>query len=172
MAYSQVSTPRNNTNNGGSAWGNSNNDLRRGSKSSGKWFYGGNFGGSIDRNIYLDISPLIGYRISEDFSVGTGLVFNYVNTSVTSFTLYGVRALTRYQIFNDLFLQAELETLRLNSAGRSEWQTRLPVGGGYRQRLGGNSFFTFEVLYDLLYDSDETIYPSPLILRGGVTVGI
>lgn len=171
MAYSQIQTPNTNRSNGGSTWGNSNSDLR-GGNGSGKWFWGGNLGASIGNTTYIDISPLVGYRISEEFSIGTGLIFNYIAGNGQSLTLYGARTLARYQVFNDLFLQTEFELLRGSSGGvSSEWQSRLPVGGGWRTRMGGNSYFTIEVLYDLLYDDAESIYPSPLIVRAGGTIG-
>lgn len=179
MLSAQITTPRNNRNtNSNSAWGNSNDDLQGRGSEAGRWFLGGNLGASIGTSTYIDVSPLAGYRFTEKFSVGAGLIFNYINRSFviggpsTSQTLYGLRALTRYQIFNDLFLQAEISGVRYSINGlEGDFITRFPVGGGYRMRAGGNSFFTIEALYDVLYDENDNIYPSPWIVRAGGTIG-
>ena len=172
LVHSQIQTPRNNNGRGTGVWGNSNRDLKKGALDGNRWYWGGSLGANIGNTTFIDVSPLIGYRITEAFSIGAGYTFNYISGNGQSVTLNGLRSLARYDVLPTLFLQAEVEGLRYTFNGQEgQFVTRLPVGGGYRQRMGGNSFFVIEALYDLLYDEADNLYPNPLILRMGGTIG-
>ncbi len=147
------------------------------------WFVGGGFGLQFGTTTLVDLSPLIGYRFTDKISLGAGPTYQYYRQRdpFTNFTVsrssLGGRAFGRYDIWQNLFAHGEYEYLRFKTDFNGFLQTvdvqRLPVGGGYRQRLGGNSTFNIMVLYDFLYYKYEQYYYSnPIIFRMGVNVGL
>lgn len=132
------------------------------------------------------VSPLVGYMITDRFSAGAGPSFEhywwqqYPTGDALKLTLLGGRVYSRYQLFNFLFAHAEygIVNYKASFGGISEnaWVSRLPLGGGISQRIGGNTFANFMVLYDVLYNPDSPYNfgnsYNGLILRGGITLGL
>jgi hypothetical protein len=145
-------------------------------QSSNKLYFGmgGGFGvgtNSLGVNYnYYSLLPLIGYRVTNQVSVGATFTYQRYNypTIGTSFTQYGFGPFVRYS-FNPLFLQAEYDVINApdyNAAGelvRSDYSRMLfGVGyvfvGGKRLSLGGL------VMYDILYHV-PSVFNSPLVTR-------
>jgi len=78
----------------------------------------------------------------------------------------------------EFFVQGELENLNIeyydffNSERQRKWITNQMVGGGYIQPLGSRSYLSISAMYILNYSQNSNIspYPSPLVLRVGVTL--
>lgn len=144
-------------------------------------FFGGNFALSFGNvNTFVNISPRVGYRVTDRFSAGVGITymywrfnnrfaFNNVSTSV-----YGGNIFTRYAITNQIFAHAEGELLSAEDFTTQDEGDRtlvpgLFIGGGYAVRLGNRSFLNIMVLYNLLYDNNvSSPYTSPIDVRIGV----
>lgn len=151
-------------------------------------YIGGGLGfGLSSFSTYLMLAPVVGYRLSPSFDIGTRLTYTYYryNDSPLKFSTnnYGLGAFARYYLFffNNLFLHAEYEALsyEYNDPGRAsyydvvmirEWVSSLLLGGGYRQWIGQNAFVGITVLWNILDDINSP-YPNP-IFRIGVGVGI
>lgn len=127
------------------------------------------------------VSPLVGYMITNRFSAGLGPNFeHYWQKDVFKLTTLGGRVYSRYQLFNFLFAHAEygIVNYKASFGGVSEnaWVSRLPLGGGISQRIGGNTYANFMVLYDVLYNPDSPYNfgnsYNGFILRGGITLGL
>lgn len=142
-----------------------------------KVFIGGNMGLSFGTNYsYLNLSPNLGYKLTEKMSVGTGVSYIYTKTNGIDFHDYGANVFTRYRVFDQIFAMAQYEVLSYDyglERGRDIYSTVL-VGGGLVQPIGANANFIVSVLYNLLYDVDSLNngpYSSPLVVSGGVSLG-
>ena len=131
------------------------------------------------------VSPLIGYMITNRFSAGVGPSFEhywqkYPTGDALKLTLLGGRVYSRYQLFNFLFAHAEYGIVNYRASFGNTidnaWVSRLPLGGGISQRIAGNTFANFMLLYDVLYDPESpynfgNAY-NGFIIRGGITLGL
>jgi hypothetical protein len=121
--------------------------------------YGGNFsllfgnGGS-----FIDVSPLVGYRITDKFLVSVGPVFNYLSgvngTYRYSTSIYGGRAFAQYFIIPQAYAQVGYDLLNRNNPFATDPKSRVNVenywvGGGYRQNLGEHVALQVAILYNL-----------------------
>ncbi len=131
------------------------------------------------------VSPLVGYMITNRFSAGAGPSFEhywqqYPTGDALKLTLLGGRVYSRYQFFNFLFAHAEYGIVNykvsLGNASENAWVSRLPLGAGISQRIAGNTYANFMVLYDVLYNPDSPYNfgnsYNGLIFRGGITLGL
>ena len=142
-------------------------------------FFGGNIGLQFGTITQIDLSPLIGYRVSERFSSGIGITYQYYSDSRFDFNtdIYGGRVFGRYFIYEDFFAHAEFEVLSLETEldrlnlypddDRFLIHSVL-VGGGYRQKIGQSSSINFMVLYNLNQSSNSP-YQNPIIRIGSVS---
>ena len=156
--------------------------------------YGGGFGLQFGNVTLVDLSPTIGYRLTDQLTLGTGISFKY--NHIKDYTLdqnsgrwydyksniYGGSVWGRYYLLQNIFAHAEIEQLKIDYNYTSVSST-LPtnvkngvdvtsvlVGGGYRQPLGGHVFFNILILFNL-NETDFTPYNNPII-RAGVSVGM
>ena len=70
-----------------------------------RFYFGGNLGASFGTITFIDVSPMIGYRITPKFSVGVGATYQYWKDSryTPDFkqSIYGGRLFSRYVIAED-----------------------------------------------------------------------
>ena len=143
-------------------------------------YFGGNLGLQFGTQTYIDISPLVGYKLTETVSAGVGITYIYYkykdsyNTYSTS--IYGSRVFGRYLFTNNLFAHAEVELLNMelydvniNDYYRKNIISPF-VGGGYIQRFSNNAGLYLLLLFNL-NDSAESPYTNPII-RIGFNLGI
>ena len=147
-----------------------------------KVFFGGGFGMFFGTTNYIELSPLVGYRITNELSAGIGITYQYIsrknhpiyvdfNTSV-----YGGRIFANYLITDNFFPHAEFEVLSLeykyfdNAPGRPEngryFYESIFVGAGYRFPVGKSSYITTMLLYNLNY-TESSSYDQPYVWRMG-----
>lgn len=139
-------------------------------------YYGGNFGMSFGTITFIDISPLAGVMITDKLSSGLGVTYQYFDDRRfvgASNSLYGGRFFTRYNVFPNIFLQGEYESLNFefynfstDTIGRS-WVNALLVGGGYFMPFGERGGANFTFLYNLSFDPRRSPYNEPYIIRVG-----
>jgi hypothetical protein len=138
-----------------------------------RFFTGGNLGLQFGTITFIDVSPIIGYQISKKTQAGVGVTYRYFqdNRFNYSTSIYGGRTFFRYFFMPNLFAHSEYEVLN------GEWRyneryniTSIFVGGGFAQRLGGRSFLSLMLLWNL-NDSADSPYTNPVI-RGGFNIGI
>jgi len=152
--------------------------------SGGRLFYGGYVGAAFGTVQYVELSPLVGVRLSPDFGVGIGLLYRYRNddrySNSGSMTDYGGNLFARYHLGSGLFAQAEYDYTNYEVPTTSEQggTTRDTVSGalaglGYTSAIGGGAGVYFLVLYDFRYNGSgsNTPYDSPVQYRFGVSVG-
>ena len=154
-----------------------------------KLYYGGSFGFDFSNGWLLEISPLVGYKVGNGFSLGANASFRYLSAVLlskygqsynsTNFTgSAGVFA--RKKLDAHFFAQAEAamvlydmpmydgRLVRLDAENRTAaertWQPALPIGMGFTS--GDRTSFNMVALYDVLYH-DGTPKPSAWTLRLG-----
>ncbi len=84
-------------------------------------YTGGGIGLQFGSQTFVNISPLVGYRLTEKLSVGlsaTYIYYRYKNPNPAftySSNIYGGSVFSRYLIFENLFAHVEYEVLRLEA---------------------------------------------------------
>jgi hypothetical protein len=152
--------------------------------------FGGGLGfGMGSGSIAFSITPVVGYRITDNFSAGVSLGYQYFRVK-DFFSVYnqqtnlwdqfnynsnmfsgGVWA--RYVLWQNIFAHVEFENnittykdyFLDQGTARSERVTNyVPcglVGGGFRQPMGDNASFIIMALYDVLQDIPSNTRVSP-----------
>ncbi|MBC8320217.1 MAG: hypothetical protein H8E34_05800 [Bacteroidetes bacterium] len=146
------------------------------------WFVGGMLGGSFSNNGgSFEVSPLVGYKVTSDFHVGSRLTYIYSSynfggtTGRHSFHDYGGSLFARHLFLNFLFAHVEYEVLSVEYMIDQYTNDRrtinsLFIGGGLYQTMGGRGFATIAILYNLL-ETQYSPYSNPVI-RIGFGVGL
>ena len=134
-------------------------------------YTGGSVGLSFTNSrTYLSASPVIGYRMN-DLRFGIGGILSHESRDDDSWTYYGARLFSQYDLFQGVFLHAEIEALNVQYSTSSgsktrDWVMAVPVGGGYSQRIGDGIYASAMILFDLIQESNSP-YDNPII-RGGL----
>jgi len=145
-------------------------------------YFGGGFGLQFGYMTLIEVSPLVGYNITPKFSIGLSPTYkfykynDYYGQNLDLKTnVWGGSIFSRYYLFENVFAHVEYESLLYNThtPGFPETQQQYNsffVGGGYNQRIGGNSGMYILVLWNL-NDSYDSPYSNPII-RVGFSVGL
>ena len=157
-------------------------------------FTGGNLGLQFGSITLVDVSPMIGYRLTEDIDVGITFTYKYYNYRDYYYysptnqyydlktNIFGGGIFGRYYFTENLFAHAEVEyldfsidTYHLYNNGLIKDKekvgiTSLFLGGSYKQEIGYNSFFTLMLLYNL-NETTYSPYTNPII-RAGFGIGL
>jgi len=150
-------------------------------------YFGGNLALSFGRSTYIDVSPLWGYMVDRNLSVGAGATYIYLSRVYYDFvsnrtidvnsSLYGGRGFLRYRVFDQYYFHSEFESInndvpRLDGSGEftRDWVPGFFIGAGFFQPAfsrGGVSLF---VLYNIIHDDIRSPYGSPWVIRAGFTL--
>jgi hypothetical protein len=150
-------------------------------------------GGNVGFNIYnsfllLDLAPIVGYKVNENFGIGVGAKFSLIKDLNTkqSNTYYGGSIFGRHKIYNGIFAHSEFEILNAynrdpNSINYGERAPAFVWFTGLGYSSGGAISISGMLLYDLI-DHPNSPYRNqylfrsgfsytPIILRIGVNIG-
>ncbi|MBI2271559.1 MAG: hypothetical protein HYU69_14535 [Bacteroidetes bacterium] len=135
-----------------------------------KVFVGGNIGAQFGSITVVNISPIIGYRITERLAAGIGATYIYYNYRALRFSssIYGASVFGRFYVLENIFAHAEYELLNVDSYDFPGTRTNIEniyVGGGFRQALGGRSYMTIMALWNI-NESKYSPYGNPIIRMG------
>ena len=137
---------------------------------------GSGFGFQFGTITVIELSPEIGYKITDKLTAGVGFSYQYYKDSryVPAYEsdIIGGSIFTRYYVYRDFFAHAEYQMLKYDymdwSSGNKEEVTTdgVLIGGGYRQWIGKNIFSNLTMLFNI---NESLYYPytSP-IFRVGV----
>lgn len=143
-------------------------------------FWGGGLGFGFGDVDWVEVSPLVGYRVHPKIDLGLALTYRWrsddrfdLDTNDYGGTLFG-----RYRAWRNLFLEADWEYLNWEyvrfdlSTERTNTSSFL-AGGGYYQPLGGRASMAVSALYNFSYDDNDPLEPygEPWVLRFGIGVG-
>lgn len=144
-----------------------------------KIYVGGNLGLGFGDITYVDVSPIVGYRITDRFSSGVGVSYLYFRDTRFDYetSTIGGSVFSRYNLSDQIFLHLEYQrqTYKARSISLDVESQRISVpyllvGGGYTQPMGANSALFVSILYDVIEDPNS-LYRNPII-RAGVTFGL
>lgn len=151
--------------------------------------YGGNLGLQFGAQTVVDVSPLIGYRITENFNAGIGATYFYYDLDIEVITVgnpsfsqiinisgstFGGRVYAQYFVYdNQFYLYTEQELMDTEFVRTNDLQTERRllfnslVGGGVFLSFGERGGINFSLLYNLNHQEDFSIFGSPFITRVG-----
>ncbi|MFT5640779.1 MAG: hypothetical protein ACI9A7_000877 [Cyclobacteriaceae bacterium] len=138
---------------------------------------GGGFGGGTDF-LNISVSPLVGYKFTEQFSAGLITSYQYVKFGDATSSNYGGGPFTRYNVSEKFFAYAEYEYLNFAISPQGGVQERrsytgLFTGIGYTEPIGDIMSINISALYNVLYgDGAGSPYNSPLLFRVGFVAGL
>ena len=144
-------------------------------------YVGGYLGLQFGTYTSIDISPLVGYRVTPDFNVGIGVLYTYTSFDYGGtigqhgYSSWGGRLTANYTLFNFLALGIEYQyrTVELYNVYEQSFEDQgvnvLFLGGGIRQKVGGNTYMFLMAYYDVLQE-EYSPYNS-VVLRIGVSAG-
>jgi hypothetical protein len=131
-----------------------------------KLYYGGYLNMSFGRYTAIGAAPLLGYKVTPKFSVGTKFSYEYINdkrfTQDYSTSNYGFSLFSRLRVTSKLYGHVEFATMNYdlyNEQGESdrEWIPFLFVGGGYSRKIAKNTWLNAQILWDVIQD-DKSPY--------------
>lgn len=142
--------------------------------------FGGNLGATFGEITLVEVSPTVGYLFSENWLVGISTRYIYFeDRTFPSFTyktnIYGGGVFSQYFFLENFIAHAEYELLNLEDNSRFGNGERINIssvfiGGGFRSDLGGNSFVSVLLLYNL-NETTQSPYTNP-VLRVGFGIGL
>lgn len=157
-----------------------------------KVFVGGGFGAGFGDYTFVNVSPIIGYRVSPRLSVAMRLMYQYttfdyfdvVEQEVKKYNGndFGIGGFARFMLYGPVYLQAEYEHLNYDALYTNGDTSRdtfdsFMAGGGIAQPVGGKAFLFLTAMYNFSYENFNTAnvyrspYNSPWVIRVGVTAG-
>ncbi len=140
-------------------------------------FFGGGLGLQFGSVTLVDVSPIVGYKVTERFHAGLGFSYSYYKYNDYSpsidFSAYSGSVFARYFLTESLFAYAEAEALNtevFKVSGSSliqerKWIESYLVGGGYFQKIGKRSGVYLLVLWNL-NETELTPYSNPVMRIG------
>ncbi len=161
---------------------------REGKSITDRLVFGGNLGLGYSNGWQINAAPTVGYKITRQFIAGVGVTYLYSDFDNpfsglrSTQSAVGGRVFGQHLLFQNIYAIAEFEyldyTIKLrdqldNILSESELDgTGFFVGGGYTSSFGRGLGVGIEVLYNLTYDSFNSPYASPLVIRGGLMFGL
>lgn len=126
-------------------------------------YTGGNVWAQFGSITNVEIAPILGYRITKEYSVGVGAKYNFYSIRpqsgpAFSTSIYGGSIFTRYVFFKKIVAHAEFEALNVEllntrNVGDRRWVPIGLVGGGY-----SNNGLQIMLLYDLIGDRNNPYF--------------
>jgi hypothetical protein len=133
-------------------------------------------------NFNFSISPAIGYRVSDRFSIGPGIsyAYNYYGadngrggTASFNTSSFGVKGFAQFMVIDQFFVHAEYEVTRAEflavdnsgylTGGKVSRSVQTPLlGAGYRSQISNRAAADIVLLYNF-QDNYNSIYPNPVI---------
>jgi hypothetical protein len=142
-----------------------------------KLFFGGGLGLQFGQVTLIDVSPIIGYKLTNRLQPGIGLTYSYCNYKTNNipieYSTYGGNVFTRFFLFDNIFAHVEAEYLNIKvytfsgSSYRTnrQWIDSYLVGAGYFQKMGERGGISFTVLWNL-NESELSPYTNPILRIG------
>lgn len=153
----------------------------------GKLWYGGGFnlgfsGNNFENLFQLGIAPMVGYKITPQWSVGPRVSFTYTYYSTRTFNgspasaqplNFGGGLFTRYKIIPSIFLHAEVEAASEAIIIRDfsqlvierVYRENVYLGAGYTSSNQGGLGYELLLLYNV--NQPSNVFESPFDIRFG-----
>ncbi len=140
-----------------------------------KLYYGGSVNVSFGKYTVIGAAPLVGYKLTPKFSVGSQLSYEYSSYNDNSGSNYGLSIFSRYRIVPQMYLHAEYSGMIYkvynNIGSNRKLVPFLFLGGGYSQPISENTWFTAQVLFDVLNNKNSPYKSYEPFFSVGIGVG-
>lgn len=147
----------------------------------GKIRIGGGVGVDFGSNSYVgfNISPFIGYAISPNLEGGITAGYQYGDSDYSKSNLFSVGPYLNYFVLKSFFARSHFEYYTGNQTIKSRIgndfnsnfdESALWIGGGYQS--SGRVRFQTGIMYNVLYDENESIFSSAFRPFGGLVVSL
>ena len=145
-----------------------------------KLWYGGSIpfqiggDGAGNNALLIGLSPMVGYKINDFFSVGPRASIKYYEVYLVGDNLkmlqLGIGAFGRAKIASSFFAQVEYETLQfseLSDFGLPETaDDNFYLGAGYNSSMGNAFGYEIMILYNFMEEREDVV---PIEYRAGLT---
>ena len=137
-------------------------------------YSGGTVGAWFGSTTYINLSPILGIKITKQFSVGVGVIYNYYSQMYIGkkyvSTIYGGSTFARYFVTENLFAQIGWDRLSVPDyttglINSRAWIDNVLVGAGYRQKFSDNGTVVAMIFYNI-NQSPLSPYQNPIIQIG------
>jgi hypothetical protein len=147
-----------------------------------RFFFGGGVGASFGDVDYIEVAPLVGFKVLPRFDLGLQPFYRWIDDgryspSVTT-SDYGATLFARVRVIAGFFVEGDYQFTSYEYPNAGGGTTRdtynaFLAGGGYAIPLGGHVGFYVSALYDFSYDGNDINrpYDSPVRVQVGVAVG-
>lgn len=141
-----------------------------------KMFFQGKFGFSLGSTKSIEITPIIGARLTDKINIGVGVTYEYLWHDDFDSHIYGGEVFTEYKLFKDFYAKADYKYRVYNDyyKGAKYSSKSVPylfLGGGYRPRIASGVAFQIEILYDVIQDDFSQYNDNEPIISAGVIFG-
>ena len=143
------------------------------------WTYGGNIGiGYSTYGLGIDVSPRLGYKITEDLELAAVVNGSFQNSEYYRSLLVGVGPALTYYIGRVAYVSSSYQHYFISQKHKNtdyKYNTEedaLYVGAGYMQNVGGNVYIQIGVSYNVLYKKDKSVFSSGFIPSVGIVIGL
>jgi hypothetical protein len=139
-----------------------------------KFYYGGNIGVRFGTITNINISPLLGFKVTKDLSIGGGVTYNYYSQNYYgrkySSTVYGTNSFARYFIQENIFAQIGWDRLNVFDytspiPNSRAWVDNILIGGGIKQPISSRGVIIASIFYNL-NQTPLSPYQNPIIQIG------
>jgi hypothetical protein len=149
-------------------------------ESTNRWTFGGGIGVGFGSQsaFYLQASPRVGYRLTNDLEGGVVGSVSWQTSDYYRSTMFGVGPFLNYYIARTFYLSANYQHYFINYKDKfydykmNAEEDALYLGGGYMQRIGNNSFMQIGLMYNVLWKENESIFSTGLVPSIGFVVGL
>jgi len=143
-------------------------------------YIGGNVGLLFGSTTLIELSPQVGYRLTDRFVPGIG--FTYIYQKYKDYygytyenSVYGGSVFAKYFFTEKFFSHVEFENLNVEYYYElynqlvidRKWVSSFYIGGGYSQPLGERGFAQIMILFELIQDPWYPYYRSNPIIKIG-----
>lgn len=127
-------------------------------------YYGGYVNMSLGSVTSIGVAPLVGYKITSKWSVGSQITYEYYKDKRFdrdfSSSNYGLSVFNRYRFVPQLYGHVEFEAMNyelywVDGGSDRKWVPFLYVGGGFSQPISNNVWFNAQLLFDVLQDKNS-----------------
>lgn len=147
-----------------------------------KLTYGGSMSATFGNITNVSLSPEIGYKLKDNWTIGIGGLYNYYKdkrySPVFDMSTYGGSIFTRLIISDQFIAHSEYQIINLDAFNTltnryDEGRVNVPlllIGGGYSSRISNNASIFIIALFDIIEDINSP-YTNPII-RMGIGIGL
>ena len=123
-----------------------------------KYITGGSFGLSFGNyNTYVNVAPILGYRVTNRVTVGTGLSYYYLDIQGYNGSILGGNLFAQAMVYKTFYAHGQYELIDF----RDNFSVILG-GAGYRQMFSDRAGIDLQVLFDL-NQNGRSFYNNPVI---------